>query len=180
MGLKHYRSGGADVYFKNMSAKVNGRTVMLGIAFRSKDSPLGYMPFYDRNDFNCDGATSWKEKALSKLPMDLSAAASPHTLLIRAAAEDPEFAAAGDDSTLDNIQILVRNDLIRHAGNAAAGAFVDGIMVALGGPAIKSFVSQVVQSPVKQFLFSKAISGTARSALKAQGVDTINFLGKPP
>lgn len=180
MALKRYRSGDTDVYFKNMTVRVNGRPVIVGIAFRTKDAPIGYMPFYDKNDFNCDGATSLKERVFSRLPIDMSAAASPHTLLMRAAAEDPEFAASGEDSELVDIQRLVRNDLMRHAGSAAAGVLVDGIMTALGGPAIKTFVNQVVQSPVKQFIFSKAISGTAKSALKSQGVNTSNFLSTPP
>jgi hypothetical protein len=180
MALKRYRSGDTDVYFKNMTARVNGRFVMVGIAFRTKDAPIGFMPFYDKDDFNCDGQTSLKERVLSKVTMGLSAAASPHTLLIQAAAADPDFAGAGEDSELADIQRVLRKDQFDYARSAAGGVFVEGIMIALGGPIIKTFVNQVVQSQVKQFLVSKAISGAAKSALKSQGVNTSHFMSTPP
>jgi hypothetical protein len=105
---------------------------------------------------------------MARLPIDLSAAGSPHTLLIKEAAGDVEFLGSGDENLTD-IQQLVKKDLLRHAMACASGVFVDGVMLTLGGPAIKSMVEQFVKSGVRQFILSKAISGGIKNRLKAQG-----------
>jgi len=93
------------------------------------------------HDFDLSGQTSFKEEVLARLPIDFSAAASPHTLLIQQASEDPEFAGNGE-ADLPDIGQAVRHDRLQHAMNAASGVLVDGLMAALGGPAIKSLVGQ--------------------------------------
>jgi hypothetical protein len=143
----------------------------LGIAFRTQDAPLGYVPFYARNDFDLSGQTSFKEEVLARLPIDFSAAASPHTLLIQQSSEDPEFAGSGE-ADLPDIGQAVRRDRLQHAMTAASGVMVDGMMAAFGGPAIKSLVGQLVTSRIKQFIMSKSISAGVKKQLKdAAGVD---------
>jgi hypothetical protein len=150
--------------------------VPLGIAFRTQDCPLGYLPFFSSNDFDLNGQVSFKEEVLARLPINFSAIASPHTLLIQEAAEDPEFAGSGD-SELADIGPLVRRDRLRLAMTAASSVMVDSLMVAFGGPAVKAIVGQFVGSRLKQFVISKAISAAAKKQLKeAAGVDLDHLL----
>lgn len=180
MALKQYRSGDADILFKVIKGTYNGKSVALGIAFRTHDAPIGYFPFYGAKDFDFSGETSLKEEILARLPIDLSAAGSPHTLLIKEAAGDVEFLGAGDGDMTD-IQQLVKRDLVRHAMACASGVFVDGIMLALGGPTIKSLVDQFVKSKIQQFILSKAITGATKKYLKEQGnLDVDRLLSHVP
>lgn len=168
MALKQYTSGHANILFKVINGTYKGRTVALGIAFRTPDAPIGYFPFYGANDFDFSGETSLKEQILARLPIDLSAAGSPHSLLIKEAASDVEFLGSGDEHLTD-IQQLVKRDLVRHAMAYASGVFVDGVMLALGGPTIRSLVDQFVKSKIRQFILSKAMTGATKAYLKQQG-----------
>ena len=189
MTLKTYTSGDTKIWFKVIKGKphpgfrdaaFNNQLFSLGIAFRTRDAPIGYFPFYGPKDFNLSGETSFKEQVLSRLPIDFSAAASPHTLLISEASEDVEFLGAGDGDTTD-IQQAVKTDRLSHAMRAASGVFIDGVMASLGGPAIKSVVDQLIQSKVKQFLLSRAITGAAKNHLKSQShFDVDRFLSGVP
>ena len=180
MPLKQYKSGETDIFYKTMTGTHKGKVIALGMAFRTHDAPIGYLPFYAVNDFDFSGETSFKEQLMARLPINLSAAGSPHTLLLKEAAGDVEFLGSGDESLTD-IQQLVRKDLVRHAMACASGVFVDGVMTALGGPAIKSAVSHLVKSKIKQFILSRAISGAAKTCLKEQGgVDANKFLSASP
>lgn len=181
MALTQTQSGSVVIYHKLIRGKAAAgfknpanpdREFDLGIAFRTNDAPLGYVPFFSRNDFDLSGQTSFKEVVLSKLPMDFSAAASPHTLLIIGASEDPEFAGSGDAEGPQEIGPMVRRDRLQHALTAASGVMVDGLMLAIGGPAINSTVGLMVKSGVKQFIVSKSISAVAKQQLKqAAGID---------
>ena len=189
MALRTYTSADTRIWFKVITGKAHpsfralgvADTVRdLGIAFRTHDAPVGYLPFYAPKDFNLDGRTSLLERGIGLCPIDMSAPASPHTLLIREAADDVEFLGSGEADLVD-IQRSVRNDLLGHAMRAASGVFVDSVMLALGGPAIRQLTGQLVASPIKQFLISRAISGAAKRHLKHQGnVDVDKFLGTPP
>lgn len=189
MTLRTYKSGDTEIWFKvikgqrHPSFKASAsetRLFPLGIAFRTRDAPIGYLPFYGAKDFDLSGETSFKEQVLSRLPIDFSSAASPHTLLIVNASEDPDFAGAGDGDP-NNIQQAIMRDRLSHAMRAASGVFVDGVMAALGGPAIKSLANQLVQSKVKQFVLSRAMSAAAKNHLKQQGnFDVDKFLNGIP
>jgi len=189
MTLKTYKSGDTEIWFKVIKGKAHpffrqasaqDRQFNLGIAFRTREAPIGYFPFYGAKDFNLSGETSFKEEVLSRLPIDFSAAASPHTLLICEASEDVEFLGVGDGDTVD-IQQAVKQDRLSHAMRAASGVFIDGVMAGLGGPAIKSVVDQLIRSKIRQFVLSKAISGAAKHHLKQQGnFDVDKFLGGAP
>lgn len=189
MALKTYKSGGTDIWFKIIkgqahesfrSAASNKQLVPLGIAFRTREAPIGYLPFFSTKDFDLSGETSFKEEVLSRLPLDLSSPASPHTLLIAAAQADVEFAGSGEDELPDILEAL-KNDRLRHAMRAASGVLVDGVMLALGGPAIKTLVGQLTQSTVKQFILSRAITSAAKNHLKSQGnFDVDKFLSAVP
>lgn len=168
MTLKQYRSGDVHIIYKIITVRSKGRVINLGMAFRTYDGPVGYFPFYGANDFDFSGETSLKEEVMARLPINLSSAGSPHTYLIKEAAGDVEFLGSGDGDMTD-IQQQVRRDLLSHAMACASGVFVDGIMVAIGGPAIKSLVDQLIRSKVKQFILSKAISGAAKKHLKEYG-----------
>ncbi len=180
MALKQYQSGGLRVGHKILRAPVNGQMLAIGIAFRTDDAPIGYLPFYGAKDFDFSGTTTFKEEMLARLPIDLSAAGSPHTLLIKAAAGDVEFLGSGDPDRVD-IQQHVKRDLVRHAMACASGVFVDGVMLSLGGPTLRTLVEQLVSSRVKQFLLSKAISAAARKTLREQAnFDPDLFLERVP
>jgi hypothetical protein len=189
MTLKQYRQDGTQVFFKVINGRPHpsfveatskNKSFNIGIAFRTHDAPIGYFPFYGANDFNFSGDTSFKEEVLARLPISLSSVASPHSLLIKETAGDVEFLGSGDEK-LEDIQQLVKNDLLRHAMVSASGVFIDGIMVALGGPAIKSVVNQLIKSKVKQFVLSRAISGAAKKYLKENsGFDANKFLSDIP
>ena len=182
--LKSFESGEMTVWYKVISgsphpsfAKTGSRKIDLGIAFRSHDSPIGYYPFFGENDFNFSGETEIKEHILARLPIDLSSIASPHTLLIKATAEDIEFLGSGAGGNLIDIQKEVRLDLTKHAMRAASGVMVDGIMAALGGPVIKSVVSQFAKSAVKRFVISKSIGSAVKTYLKkTSGVSPDEYL----
>lgn len=150
--------------YRNSNSK---QTYEIGIAFRTGDAPLGYFPFYDEDDFDFSGETSWKEKIMANLPVDLSSVASPYTLLVQGAAADVEFLGSGNPD-LNDIQREVRLDLTSHAMASASGVFVDGVMLAIGGAAIQSIVRQFTKSAVKRFLVSKAIGAGAKNLLKKQ------------
>lgn len=188
MALSQYRSGNALVHYKlikgtahpTFAGSLNPAPVALGLAFRTADAPLGYLCFYGARDFDLSGDVSWVEQAVSRLPVDMSAVASPPTRLLQAAAADLEFLGSGE-ADLTDIQRPVRNDLLGHAMRAASGVLVDGIMLALGGPSINALVGQLVTSKVKQFIVSKAISAVAKQQLKAAaGFDAGKFLGQAP
>lgn len=189
MTLKAYQSGGTQILFKVISGKPHprfrqdpskDRVLNLGIAFRTQDAPIGYFPFYGSNDFDFSGETSFKEMVLARLPINLSSPASPHTLLLQATAEDVEFLGSGNEQLKDT-QKLVQNDLLSHAMRCASGVFIDGVMMALGGTAIKSLVQQFTKSKIKQFIFSKSISSAGKSWLKTQAnVDADRFLSEVP
>lgn len=189
MTLRTYTSGDTRIWFKVITGKAHpafralgaADTVRnLGIAFRTYDAPVGYLPFYAPKDFNLDGRTSLLERGVGLCPIDMSAPASPHTLLIREAAGDLEFLGSGE-ADLADIGRNVRNDLLGHAMRAASGVFVDSVMLALGGPAIRQLAGQLVASPIKQFLVSRAISGAAKRYLKHQGnVDVDRLLDTAP
>jgi hypothetical protein len=180
MTLKQYRSGGNLILYKVVHHNHRGRMVALGIAFRTQDAPIGYFPFFGADDFDFSGETSLREELLARLPINLSAAGSPHSLLIKEAAGDVEFLGSGDGDLTD-IQQLVKKDLLRHAMACASGVFVDGIMLALGGPAITSVVGQFTKSKVQQFILSKAISSAAKKHIKEQGrVDVSSLLNHVP
>jgi hypothetical protein len=189
MALQEYRKGSMTVMFKVIQGKPHptfsiGRSgqklVDLGIAFRSVDGPIGYLPFYGAKDFDLNGDTSRKEAFLARLPIDLSSVASPHTLLLKEAAGDVEFLGSGSEALMD-IQMAVKNDLRRHAMSCASGVLIDGVMVALGGPAIKSLVEHMVKAKVKQFMLSKAMSGAVKTYLKDQAsLDADMFLRLAP
>lgn len=180
MALRQYKSGDSYILYKIIIGTPNGKPVNLGIAFRTPDGPIGYLPFYGANDFDFSGETSLKEELMARLPINLSAARSPHTALIRAAAGDVEFLGSGEADIID-IQQLVKGDLLSHAMACASGVFVDGIMMALGGPAIKSVVNQLINSKLRQFIISKAISSSAKRHLKEQGnIDVGRLLSHVP
>lgn len=172
--MKHYQNDGIKIMYKIIQGKAHPRfrksksgMHQLGIALRTEDAPIGYLPFYDQGDFDLSGDVSLKEKVLGNLPINLSATASPYTLLLKAAAEDFQFMGVGSPD-LTNIQTQVRNDLTGHAMASAGGVFVDGVMMAIGGPTIKTIVNQFVKSSVKRFLISKAISSGVKTAIKKQ------------
>ena len=180
MSLKQYKSGDMQIFYKIIQGSFKGRVVSLGIAFRTYDAPIGYLPFYGVNDFDFSGETSLKEELMARLPINLSSVASPHTLLIKEAAGDPEFTGSGDENSID-IQQTVKKDLLGYAMACASGIFVDGIMTALGGPVIKSLASKLIQSKVKQFIVSKGISGVTKKYLKEQSnFDTGKLLSSVP
>lgn len=180
MALTQSRGGAVMTYHKvirgkphpTFASKTNPNQIFdLGVAFRTQDAPLGYVPFYSRNDFDLSGQTSFKEEVLARLPIDFSAVASPHTLLIQQASEDPEFAGSGE-ADLPEIGPAVRRDRLQHAMTAASGVLVDGLMTAFGGPAINSLVRQLVASKIKQFIVSTSISALTKKQLKAAaGID---------
>lgn len=180
MALTQSRGGAVTTYHKVIRGKAHptfasktnpGQLFDLGVAFRTQDAPLGYVPFYARNDFDLSGQTSFKEEVLARLPIDFSAVASPHTLLIQQASEDPEFAGSGE-ADLPDIGPAIRRDRLQHAMTAASGVLVDGLMTAFGGPAINSLVKQLVASRIKQFIVSKSIGALAKKQLKAAaGID---------
>jgi hypothetical protein len=189
MAMQRYRAGNMTIMFKLITGKPHptfaprraaASAVNLGIAFRSADGPIGYLPFYGAKDFDLNGETSNMERLLSRLPIDLSSVASPHTLLLREAAGDVEFLGSGSEELVD-IQSAVKGDLRRHAMACASGVLVDGVMTALGGPAIKSLVDQMVKSKLKQFMLSKAMSAGAKKYLKDQSnLDPDMFLQLAP
>lgn len=189
MTLQMYKSGRTQVWFKVITGKAHpsfaeGRSKdqihNLGIAFRTQDAPIGYLPFFGSKDFNLNGETSFKEQVLSRLPIDFSGTASPHTLLIKEAAEDVEFMGAGSEDMVD-IELAVRHDLLSHGMRLASGVFVDGIMMGLGGPVIKSLLSQLMTSKIKQFVLSKAMTSAIKTHLKEEGnFDVDNFLKAAP
>jgi len=189
MAMQQYRKGDMTVMFKLIKGKPHptfalGRSgaqpVNLGIAFRSVDGPIGYLPFFGATDFDLNGETSRKEWFLARLPIDLSSVASPHTLLLKEAAGDVEFLGSGSEELID-IQSAVKSDLRRHAMSCASGVLVDGVMAALGGPAIKTLVEQMIKSKIKQFMLSKAMSAAAKQYLKDQGnLDPDMFLQLAP
>ncbi len=175
MALSTYVADGIQVQFKMIQGKPHpmfrdrtspNKLVRLGIAFRSSDAPIGYFPFYCANDFDMSGDVSLTEWALAHAPVNLSAAASPHTLLIQESLADVEFTGAGSEDAVD-IQQSVKRDLNQQAMAAASGVFVDGVMLALGGPTINSMVGQLVKSPVRQFVISKSISAATKAYLKS-------------
>lgn len=180
MALTRSHGGAVVTYHKiirgkahpTFASKTNPNQLFdLGVAFRTQDAPLGYVPFFSRNDFDLSGQASFKEEVLVRLPINFSAAASPHTLLIQQASEDPEFAGSGE-SDLPEIGPSVRRDRLQHAMTAASGLLVDSLMTAFGGPAIKSLVQQLVASKVKQFIVSKSITAVVKQQLKdAAGID---------
>jgi hypothetical protein len=178
MPLKEYRVGNTRILYKVIKGKAHPRfrrskidVKELGIAFRTDDAPIGYYPFYDRKDFNLSGKTDWYESALSWGPIDMSSVASPDTLLLRGAAEDLEFMGSGNPD-LSDIQRAVRLDLTRHGIASGGSVFIDGMMMALGGPMIKTIVSQFTKSAVKRFLISKSIGAGAKKVLKKNaGID---------
>lgn len=176
MPLRRYMSGNTAVYYKTMAGSLNGRKVHYGIAFRTSDAPIGYLPFYDVNDFDCSGSTSFKEQVLARMPMSLSMAGSPHTRLIQLAHEDPEFADGSEDGALENITRAVGLDRTRRALAAAGSVFIDGVMLTLGGPTIRQIVAQLVRSSPLQFLVSKSIGATAKRLLKEEGRVDVDML----
>jgi hypothetical protein len=189
MALKRYSTGNTDVLFKIIQGKphptfrgVHSRNVPvdLGMAFRTSDTPIGYLPFFSAKDFNLSGETSFKEEVLARMPIDLSSAASPHTILIQETLADVEFTGSGSE-VLADIQQLVKKDVLRRAMAAASGVLVDGIMLALGGPAIRTAVDQLVASKVKQFILSRSISAATKKYLKEHGgVDAGALLNDVP
>jgi hypothetical protein len=180
MALKKYQSGGLTVMYKTITERVGSRQVALGLAFRTADAPIGYLPFYSAHDFDFSGETSLKEQLLARLTMGIWTAGSPHALLIKAAAGDVEFLGSGDEE-LQDIQRLVRMDLHRYAMSCASGVFVEGIMLALGGPTIKAMVQPLLKSRVQQFIVAKAISGATKQYLKDQGrLDADKLLSQAP
>ena len=180
MALNQYKSGNQVIYWKLIEAAPKGVQMPIGIAFRTMDGPIGYLPFYGANDFDFNGTTSFKEEVMARLPINLSAAGSPHTLLLKKAWEDVEFLGAGDGDMVD-IQQQVKRDVVQHAMHCAAGVFIDGIMVSLGGPTVKTLVGQLLKSKARQFIVSKAMSAAIKQQLKAQAdFDTDRILkGKP-
>ncbi len=189
MAMKSYRNGNTQIFFKILTGppnpsftnkKAKSQVYNLGIAFRTSTAPVGYLPFYGVNDFDFSGETSLKEVLFSMLPINLSAAASPHSLLLKAAANDVEFLGSGEEDARD-IQGLVKHDLLKHAMAAASGVFIDGVMTALGGPGINAVIQKLMKSKVKQFLVSKAISGQVKKMLKDQrNFDADKFLKNVP
>lgn len=189
MPLQHYRSGPLLIHYKlikgtphpTFAGQANrGRQVALGFAFRTDDAPVGYVPFYNARDFDLSGETSFIEQVASRLPIDLSSIASPHTLLLREAAGDVEFLGSGSE-VLPDIQQAVKKDLLQHALAAASGVFIDGLMLSLGGPTIKTAVAQMLRSKVAQFIVSKSISAAAKKHLKdSSRVDIDRLLSEIP
>lgn len=189
MALKQHRSGTVVIYHKVIQGTAHPtfrkkppapQTVNLGIAFRTHDAPIGYFPFYGPRDFNLSGDTSLLEEALSRSPIDLSSAASPHSLLLEQAAGDLEFLGSGGDELVD-IQQAVKLDQLRHAFAAASGVLIDGLMTSLGGAAVSSIVNQMIRSKVRQFIVSKGISAVAKKYLKdAARVDADRMLKELP
>lgn len=180
MPMKQYKSDNTDILYKIIKSRQKGNVIAIGIAFRTRDAPIGYFPFYGINDFDFSGTTSLKEELMARFPINLSSAGSPHSLLIREAAGDVEFLGSGD-ADLTDIQRLVKIDLLRHAMVCASGVLVDGVMMALGGPAIKSVINQLFKSSIKQFIISKAISNEAKKFLKDQGnIDAGKLLTHAP
>jgi hypothetical protein len=187
MALTHYQNGGTLILYKTIRGSAHpgfanksskAQVVDLGMAFRTNDAPIGYLPFYGSRDFNLSGDTSFIEEALARLPIDLSAAASPHTLLLQQTAADLEFLGTGSPD-LPDIARAVKLDLLQHAMAAASGVLVDGIMASLGGPAINAVVSQMIKSKVKQFVVSKSIGAVAKKHLKEAGrIDVDRFLSE--
>ena len=179
MTMEHYHSGGTKIYYKTITARPKGAEIPIGMAFRTIEAPIGYLPFYDVNDFDFSGGASIKERILANISLGLSSAASPHTLLIQQASVDFQF--TGIDAESNNIQQKVRLDLIKYPFICAKGVFVESIMTALGGPAISSVANKLVKSRVKQFIISKGISSEAKTHLKRQGnIDTEKWLVNAP
>ena len=92
--MKAYNSGQMKIWYKIIRGKghptfidTKNEIYNLGVAFRSQDSPIGYMPFYGVNDFDLSGNTTLKEELWARLPIDMSSVASPHTLLLKEVAE---------------------------------------------------------------------------------------------
>lgn len=170
---------GEAVWYKVISGRphpISGKAnqvLKLGIAFRSVDAPIGYYPFYDNKDYNYDGSVSFMEEwVLSRMPINMSDVASPYTTLLRETAGDVGFLGAGEPDVID-ITKEVQLDLLGHAMSVAAGVFVDSMMTALGGPAVKTIVGQFTKSTVKKFIISKAISGAMKAKLRKYASDAI-------
>lgn len=179
MALEQYRSGDLVILRKTIMGTPKGKPVALGMAFRTHDAPIGYLPFYGPHDFDFSGDTSWKEQVLARLPVDLSPTGSPHALLLQQTAGDVGFLGSGDEYLTD-IQRPVRQDLLRYAMHCASGAFIDGVMVALGGPTLKSAARLALRSKVQQFIFSRAMGGAAKHLLKMQRGFDSSFLAAGP
>jgi hypothetical protein len=187
--LKRYSADNTLILFKVIKGKAHptftdrtspNKLFSLGIAFRTSNAPIGYFPFYGANDFDMSGDTSFTEQVLARLPINFSAAASPHTLLVQEAWADVEFAGAGDADLID-IQGALKRDTLNVAMRAASGVFIDSLMVALGGPAIKTVVEQFVQSKVRQFILSRSMSAATKALIKQHAqVDTSKILDEVP
>ena len=174
MALQTYKSSDVQIWYKVIRGKPHSRfrksedkLYDLGIAFRTASEPVGYFPFYGPKDFNMNGETSLIEKAASKLPIDFSGIASPHTILVEEAAADFQFTGTGSEDLTD-IQKAMAIDKINVALRLAGGIFIDGVMMSLGGPTIKTLIKQCLKSEIKQFIISTTISGAVKSHIKNQ------------
>lgn len=169
-GLQKYASEDGTVWFKVISARPHpfsgksGQNVALGMAFRTADAPIGYLPFYEALDFDLDGSQSFVEKYVYGSIVG-DGVASPHTALIRAAAGDVIFLGSGDPELTD-IQQQVKRENLQNALTIAGGAFVDLTLTAIGGPTAKAIVGQFTKSALKKFLISQFINAQAKKRLK--------------